>query len=57
MGKLTEFRTDSDYRLWLRFDDGLEGSVFLGNMIEMLDAALAKQSGASSQIVSPQSNR
>jgi len=35
MGKLTEFRTDSDYRLWLRFDDGLEGSVFLGNMIDI----------------------
>ena len=35
MGKLTEFRTDSDYSLWLRFDDGLEGSVFLGNLLEI----------------------
>ena len=35
MRKLTEFRADSDYRLWLRFDDGLEGSVFLGNLLEI----------------------
>jgi len=35
MGKLTEFRADSDYSLWLRFDDGLEGSVFLGNLLEI----------------------
>jgi len=35
MGRLTEFRADSDYRLWLRFDDGLEGSVFLGNLLEI----------------------
>jgi hypothetical protein len=35
MGKLTEFRADEDYSLWLRFDDGLEGSVFLGNLLEI----------------------
>lgn len=35
MGKLTEFRTDKDYSLWLRFEDGLEGSVFLGNLLEI----------------------
>ena len=35
MGKLTEFRADNDYCLWLRFDDGLEGSVFLGNLLEI----------------------
>ena len=35
MRKLTEFRTDNDYSLWLRFDDGLEGSVFLGNLLEI----------------------
>ena len=35
MHKLTEVRADSDYRLWLRFDDGLEGSVFLGNLLEI----------------------
>lgn len=35
MHKLTEFRADSDYSLWLRFDDGVEGSVFLGNLLEI----------------------
>src|SRR5476651_2526505 len=35
MRKLTEFRSDSDYSLWLCFDDGLEGSVFLGNLLEI----------------------
>jgi hypothetical protein len=35
MRKLTEFRADSDYSLWLRFDDGTEGSVYLGNLLEI----------------------
>ena len=35
MHKLTEFRAESDYSLWLRFEDGLEGSVFLGNMLDI----------------------
>jgi len=35
MRKLTEARAGSDYSLWLRFDDGLEGSVFLGNLLEI----------------------
>lgn len=35
MHELTAFRADDDYRLWLRFDDGLEGSVFLGNLLEI----------------------
>jgi len=35
MHELTAFRADNDYRLWLRFDDGLEGSVFLGNLLEI----------------------
>jgi len=35
MRKLTEFRADGNYSLWLRFDDGLEGSVFLGNLLEI----------------------
>jgi len=35
MHTLTAFRADSDYSLWLRFDDGLEGSVFLGGMLEI----------------------
>ncbi len=35
MRKLIEFRADNDYSLWLRFDDGTEGSVFLGNLLEI----------------------
>ena len=35
MRRLTEFRADKDYSLWLRFDDGTEGTVFLGNLLEI----------------------
>lgn len=35
MHRVTECRASEDYRLWLRFDDGLEGSVFLGNLLEI----------------------
>jgi hypothetical protein len=31
--RLTVCRADSDYTLWLRFDDGLEGQVYLGNLV------------------------
>lgn len=32
---VTQCKASRDYRLWLRFDDGLEGSVFLGNLLEV----------------------
>jgi hypothetical protein len=35
MHRVTDCRASSDYRLWLRFDDGIEGSVFLGNLLEI----------------------
>ena len=35
MGKLTEFPSDSDRSCSDRFDDGLEGRVFLGNLLEI----------------------
>jgi hypothetical protein len=35
MHRVTECKASRDYRLWLRFDDGLEGSVFLGNLLEV----------------------
>ena len=35
MHRVTACRAEGDYRLWLRFDDGLEGSVFLGNLLEI----------------------
>jgi hypothetical protein len=35
MHRVTECKASRDYRLWLRFDDGVEGSVFLGNLLEL----------------------
>ena len=35
MHKVTACKAEDDYKLWLRFDDGLEGSVFLGNLLEI----------------------
>lgn len=35
MRRITECKAEDDYRLWLRFDDGLEGSVSLGNLLEI----------------------
>lgn len=35
MHRVTECRASEDYRLWLRFDDGVEGSIFLGNLLEI----------------------
>jgi len=28
-----ELRAEHDYRLWIRFDDGLEGHVYLGELM------------------------
>jgi len=33
--RVTDCKASSDYRLWLKFDDGLEGSVFLGDLLEI----------------------
>jgi hypothetical protein len=33
--RVTDCRASSDYRLWLKFDDGLEGSVFLGDLLDV----------------------
>jgi hypothetical protein len=35
MHRVTECKASRDYRLWLRFEDGLEGSVFLGNLLDI----------------------
>jgi hypothetical protein len=35
MHRVTRCRASADYRLWLAFDDGLEGSVFLGDLLEI----------------------
>lgn len=41
---VTELRAEENCTLWLRFDDGLEGHVYLGDLVE--DAALAVLSDA-----------
>jgi len=33
MHTVTECRAESNYTLWLRFDDGLEGRVYLGDLV------------------------
>ncbi len=33
MHTITECRAESNYTLWLRFDDGLEGNVNLGDLV------------------------
>jgi len=33
--RVTACKAEEDYMLWIRFDDGLEGSVFLGNLLEI----------------------
>jgi hypothetical protein len=33
--RVTACKVEEDYKLWLRFDDGLEGSVSLGNLLEI----------------------
>jgi uncharacterized protein DUF2442 len=35
MHKITACKAEEDYKLWLRFEDGLEGRVFLGNLLEI----------------------
>jgi len=35
MHRVTACKAEEDYKLWIRFDDGLEGSVFLGGLLEI----------------------
>ena len=35
MAKPVACKAEDDYNLWIRFDDGLEGRVFLGNLLEI----------------------
>jgi len=34
---IEECKAEPDYSLWLLFDDGLEGWVYLGNLVEIVD--------------------
>lgn len=33
MRELTECRAENGYTLWVRFDDGVEGRVYLGDLV------------------------
>ena len=33
MHTVTEVRAERNYTLWLRFDDGMEGHVYLGDLV------------------------
>jgi hypothetical protein len=33
--RVVSCRAERDYRLWLRFEDGLVGAVYLGNLLEL----------------------
>ena len=35
MHRVIECSASRDYTLWLKFDDGQEGSVFLGDLLEL----------------------
>jgi hypothetical protein len=35
MHRVTACKAEQDYRLWIRFEDGREGSVWLGNLLEI----------------------
>ena len=34
---IEECRAEADYSLWLVFDDGLEGYVYLGDLLDIVD--------------------
>jgi hypothetical protein len=36
MHRVTECKASPDYKLWLKFEDGLEGSVYLGDLLELV---------------------
>lgn len=33
MHQLTEVQAEANYTVWVRFDDGVEGRVYLGNLV------------------------
>jgi len=35
MHRVTDCEASTNYWLWIRFEDGLEGSIFLGNLLEI----------------------
>ena len=57
MHAVTDLRAERNYTLWLRFDDGLEGHVYLGDLITTQTfGALSDEEKFSRAAIDPVSN-
>jgi hypothetical protein len=53
---VTDLRAECNYTLWLRFDDGLEGHVYLGDLVAQTYGMLSDQEKFSRAAIDPVSN-
>jgi len=54
---ITECRAEGNYTLWLRFDDGLEGRVYLGDLVSTMSySAISDEATFSRVAIDPVSN-
>lgn len=53
---ITECRAEGNYTLWLRFDDGLEGRVYLGDLVSTTYNALSDEASFNRVAIDPVSN-
>jgi hypothetical protein len=53
---ITECRAEGNYTLWLRFDDGLEGRVYLGDLVSTTYSALSDEASFNRVAIDPVSN-
>lgn len=57
MHTVTDLRAERNYMLWLRFDDGLEGHVYLGDLVATNTyLALSDEATFSRAMIDPVSN-
>ena len=57
MHTVTELRAERNYTLWIRFDDGLEGHVYLGDLVATNSyLALSDEETFSRAAIDPVSN-
>lgn len=54
---ITECRAEGNYTLWLRFEDGLEGRVYLGDVVSRMSyGAISDEASFSRVAIDPVSN-
>ena len=54
---ITECRAEGNYTLWLRFDDGLEGRVYLGEFVSTMSyGAISDEASFRRVAIDPVSN-